>query len=63
MDQIDSVLRTNFQSSRAGQAHLLALTGRREQALLALDRVPATGSRLRAELARRRPALLSPVVD
>jgi predicted RNA polymerase sigma factor len=65
LDQIDPALRANFQPAWAAQAHLLALAGQRQQALLALDRAMAmtTGPRVRAELARRRQGLLSPVVD
>lgn len=56
LEQIDRALRDGFQPAWAAQAHLLAMSGRRQEALLALDRAMAmtTGPRVRAELARRR---------
>jgi RNA polymerase sigma-70 factor (ECF subfamily) len=65
LDQIDPVLRDAFQPAWAAQAHLLAMAGRRPEAVLALDRAIALtpGPRVRAELARRRQDLLSSAVD
>lgn len=55
-DRIDPDVRDDFQPAWAARAHLLALSGRRDEALLALDRAMAmtTGARVRAALARRR---------
>jgi predicted RNA polymerase sigma factor len=64
-DQIDPALCENFQPAWAARAHLLALAGRRPEALLALDRAMAltTGPRVRAALAQRRQKLLLSAVD
>jgi predicted RNA polymerase sigma factor len=64
-DQIDPALRENFQPAWAARAHLLALAGRRPEAVLALDRALAltTGPRVRAALAQRRQKLLLSAVD
>lgn len=63
-EQIDPALRDGFQPAWAAQAHLLALAGRHQEAVLALDRAIAvtTGLRVRAELAQRRQGLLSSTV-
>ena len=59
LDQIDPAVCASFQPAWAARAHLLALAGRHQEALLALDRALAltTGPRVRAELTRRRQAL------
>ena len=64
-DQIDATLRDGFQPAWAARAELLAMAGRRQEALLALDRAMAMakGPRVRGELARRRQQWVAPPVD
>lgn len=62
LDAIAPAQRDTFQPAWAARAHLLGQAGRKAEALQALDRALALtpGPRLRAELARRRLALLTP---
>ena len=64
-DQIDPAFREGFQPAWAARAQLLAMAGRGQEALLALDRAMAmaNGPRVRAELARRRQQLIASLVD
>ncbi len=49
LDQIDAALRAGFQPAWAARSHLLQMVGRRQEALLALDRAMAmtTGPRVK----------------